>query len=239
MLRWLCFFAVGLIALVTSSAVAQPGNDGRSSAYYGLYLYSLTQFESVQKELALTEEQNTKIKSVAKELEAAQQTFLTQVVRHNAPKLTPEARSKLTEEFKATETRVHEQLGPGLAAILTAEQMTRLKQVRIQRLGGAALNDADVRKKLSISTEQQGKLTSLSKGFADKSRAMIRDYDGSVAVHEVQEKVELMRNQIDTEMFSVLTPTQSELFSQMKGKDFDLTTLPLGNGPPKVPPRSN
>jgi hypothetical protein len=239
MVRWLCFSAVGLIALVTSPAMAQRGDDGRSSARDGVYLYSLTQFEPVQKELALTEEQNTEVRLLLKEFEAAQQTFLTQVVRDNAPKLTPEAKSKLTEEYKATQTRAYEQLGPGLAAILSPEQMTRLKQVRIQRLGGAALNDADVRKKLSITTEQQGKLTSLSKEFADKSQAMIRDWDGTVAIREVQEKTELLRKQIDTEMFSVLTPTQSELFREMKGKDFDLTTLPMGNGPPRAPSRKN
>ncbi len=61
---------------------------------------------------------------------------------------------------------------PQLAAILSAEQMTRLEEIVLQAKGAEALNDAEIQAKLMINDDQKAKLAAVSKEFGDKMREL-------------------------------------------------------------------
>ncbi|MHB1038256.1 MAG: secretin N-terminal domain-containing protein [Pirellulales bacterium] len=123
---------------------------------------ALAEEADVAAKLELTPEQRTKLADLVEQRETKALELALQV-KNLAP---AERAAKLAPYRQESET-----LG---LAILTPAQRTRLEQLRLQRLGVAALGEPTVADRLKLTTEQQVKIRDLlAKRTADLARAQV------------------------------------------------------------------
>ena len=97
--------------------------------------------EPVQKELALTEDQKTKVKTLVDEYQTASREAMQGLFgRGDGERPSEEERAKRTAEFREKTDKLMAEKKPALAAVISADQMTRLEQIVLQAKGGEALN---------------------------------------------------------------------------------------------------
>jgi hypothetical protein len=232
--KWLSALVLGLaVAVLVGPASAQQEGRGRGRGGFGgqqeQTLFSLVRNEAVQKDIGLTdaakvtavaEEFGTSIRS---EMEASGLSF--QGLRD-----LPEAEQAAKRREFATKSaeitkKVTEKLEPKLKEALTAEQLARLGEIKLQASGVAALSDAAVVKELGLSEEQQKKIADL-RAEADKARAeMMASARGGGNIQEVMTKVREASAATLTKATDVLDAGQKEKFSALKGKPFDVAQL--------------
>jgi Spy/CpxP family protein refolding chaperone len=128
---------------------------------------------------------------------------------------------KLTDEQKekvkalAAEPRGNRQdMEKKIAEILKPEQVERLKQIRLQMGGAAALANREVVKALGLSDDQVAKL----KAIQDAARAKMQD----VPREERRAKMAEMRKETMDKAIEVLTPPQREKYEKLKGAKIDI-----------------
>jgi Spy/CpxP family protein refolding chaperone len=119
-----------------------------------------------------------------------------------------------------------------LNEILTPEQTQRLKQIRLQVEGPAALNSPEVAQALKLTEAQRSKLTSLQNQF----RMAVREVFESVRKltsderqarrNEIMERLDEARKETVAKSMAVLTPQQCEKLNEMQGKKIDLDAPP-------------
>lgn len=115
-----------------------------------------------------------------------------------------------------------------LAEILTPEQMSRLKELRLQVGGVAVLTTPEVAKELALTDDQLSKLKELQQ----ESMAGMREaYQGmrdlsqdarQAKMTEMREKMEKSRQETLKKAMEVLTPEQREKLEKMKGAKVDI-----------------
>ncbi|RYG38204.1 hypothetical protein EON81_04340 [bacterium] len=135
------FLFPALVLLTPALGLAQDAFD------YHCTDVTILQAKPVQKELSITEAQRTKMNSAASKHQAVldgldKQYKGKQVSQADYKKINP----KLATAFFA--------LKKDICAVLTAGQLKRLRELNLQRLGYAALNDPVVAKKIGLSDAQ-------------------------------------------------------------------------------------
>lgn len=256
MQRWnKAILAAGLAVAVSSvaaPAMAQRPEGGRGGFRGGfgggfgggggprLTVFSALRAEPVQKELAITEEQKTKLMALGDEVQTAMRELgggFGRPGEGERPSL-EEMQKRMAETREKTEKLIAEKK-PALMAILSADQATRLEQIVLQAKGGEALNDKDLQAKLMMTDEQKEKLASITKEFGDKEResfAGMRREGGEgrgnfdpEAMRAAMEKRAAIGKERDAALVAVLTPAQAEQFDMLKGKEFaDLEAVRRG-----------
>jgi hypothetical protein len=113
-----------------------------------------------------------------------------------------------------------------LGKILTPQQIQRLKQIKLQASGAAALSTAEVAKALALTGEQREKLKTLQAEYHDKTHTAVqgakkKDYK------QVRAIMADMRAKHLEAAVQVLTPPQRKKFEKMKGPkvNMDLSKL--------------
>jgi hypothetical protein len=114
-----------------------------------------------------------------------------------------------------------------LKSVLSAEQMTRLKQIRWQYLGvlGAA-QDAELASALSLDEATKEKLAALN----EEQREAMRDLreavqDGSVQREAMAAEMEKVRKELEGKALALLTDEQKSKYSELVGAPFDVSSL--------------
>jgi Spy/CpxP family protein refolding chaperone len=192
-------------------------------------LLGLLRLEQVQKELNLSDQQKEKLKGLGREARPERPA--------DGGDLTPEERQQKLDEFRKKARERMEKIEKRLAEILKPEQLERLKQIRLQATGAAALADPQVVKALGITDDQRAKLKKLYDGAGEKRRELrgsMRDLspdEREAKRAENQKKIRQIEKELMDKALEVLTPEQREKFEKMKGKKFDLDFSAL------VPPR--
>jgi Spy/CpxP family protein refolding chaperone len=211
--------AAAAVVLLASAAIAQgPGRGfasrtGGESPNDSTYLLA---FESVQKELALTDEQKDSLKKLREE-ENIRHPFAGGFIGQS-----PDAIQKKLEEH-ATENRER------VAKILTPEQVKRLNEINIQVVGAGALSFDDVAKKLDLTADQKTKLKKVAEESRRKLSELNAPNNGRPVAAENRQNFMKKLSEITAERknqsMAVLTADQKAKFEKLKGKTFDITTI--------------
>ncbi len=239
---WTGLAALGMAALMASSAFAQPGGaggrGGRGGGGFGMggrqTAVTLAGNEAVQKELALTDDQIAKVKTLGEEARAELRPSGDFAGLRDLPE--SERRTKMAEMMaKQAETSkaVAEKYKPKLAAVLDAKQVERLDQILVQAEGAQAYADPEVVKALKLTQDQQDKIASINKEAGEKSRELFGAGGGGGGAGSGNgEKIRELNQTRDKDLAAVLTADQTAAFAKLKGKDFDVAQLRRGPGGP-------
>ena len=123
-------------------------------------------------------------------------------------------------------------LSKKIADILTPEQYKRLKQIRLQVEGPAAINSHEVAMKLGLTKEQRKSLKVLQEQIGQEARDIVASLQGLTADErnakkiEIYTKIETLRARRTEDALAILTPAQRKEFEQMQGPKLDLGALP-------------
>jgi Spy/CpxP family protein refolding chaperone len=227
---------MGIVAAMSSlvagnAAAQQPGvrplagQRGRFNSTGGTTIFSIVGTDVVKKELNVTNEQKAKLAALAEEFETARREI--RATTSNLRNLDNEGRMKVFADMQSrTETLIADKRRV-LVNILSIEQVSRLDQIDLQLKGSNALSDSNVQGKLNFTDEQKQKLETLRTEFSDKLRAIVglRSRPDGEDYRKAMEQVQAVQSERDAATLSVLTPAQTEEFSAMKGKTFDVESL--------------
>src|SRR5688572_25073822 len=174
---------VGLVLTLVQGVVKAQGFFG---GFRGNPVMLLGQ-ESVQKELKLTDEQMKKAEEVR-----------------------TKSREKMQEIFGGDEgdrqkkmQELNEENRKAIAAFLSPEQSTRLKQISYQQRGAGALADPEVAKALAMTEEQQAKIKTINEETTAAMRQLFTP--GEAPDDEARKKMDDLRKSSGEKLLAVLS----------------------------------
>jgi len=106
-----------------------------------------------------------------------------------------------------------------LGQILTPKQIQRLKQIKLQAAGAAALSIPEVATALALTEEQREKLKTLQEQFRDKTHGAVT---GAKNLKQVRAVLAEMREKNLEAAVQVLSPPQRKKFEKMKGPKINM-----------------
>lgn len=221
-----------LVALLSCVAVAaaqggggQGGGQGRGGQRGGRGGFAselgLAMRADVQKELAITDDEKTKLNELSQKSRPQRGSGNT-----GAGQTTdPAERMKQAAERRAQQHK-------DVAAILTDSQMKRLGELVLQRQGFSALGQEDVQTALKLSADQVQKVKDLLAKEREAGQALRqRRTDGTMTQEEIQAATKKNTDTTNAELAKVLTSDQAAKFKEMQGKPFTFdTTTGRGGG---------
>jgi Spy/CpxP family protein refolding chaperone len=225
------FFVLILIVLLSSASAQQKGK-GRGGfggfgggTFGGNNLATLAGNEAVQKDLGVSGDLKEKLNSLRDDLTAARQK------EYQTASINPQDFQNLTQEQRQKMNQIgnklNDEFDPKVKALLSADQVKRLNQIRLQAAwqnqGPPALLLADVASELKLSDEQRQKLNALTMEYAQKQREL---FTGGFN----QEAAAKMREERTSKALDVLTAEQKEKLNSLKGNSFDVSQLGGGFG---------
>jgi len=228
------------IALAGSaSAQRQPGGQGRGFGGGGIGF--LISNEAVQKELKMEKEQVDKANETVKTIRDKHADEFTKL-RDLAAE---ERRTKMTELTKT----VNDETLKAVGEVLKPEQMTRLKQIELQRAGFAAYSRADVQTALKLNDEQKEKVKTITEEGNKAIRELMpmvtpgaggrpaRGAGGAGGAGGPNaEKITALRKETTEKIVAVLTDDQKKSWKEMTGESF---TMPVATGRRPVTPKKD
>ncbi len=106
-----------------------------------------------------------------------------------------------------------------LGQILKPQQIERLRQIKLQAAGAAALSIPEVANALGLADEQREKLKTLQGEFRDKTHEAVQ---GAKNLKQVRAILAEMREKNLQSAVQVLTPQQRKKFEKMKGPKINM-----------------
>jgi LTXXQ motif family protein len=233
------------IALAGSaSAQRQPGGQGQGrGGFGGGGIGGLIRIEAVQKELKMEKEQVEKATAAIKTVTDKHADEFAKL--RDLP--ADERRTKSQEINKV----VNDETTKAVGEVLKPEQMTRLKQLELQRAGFAAYSRADVQTALKFTDEQKEKV----KTIADEANKQIRELMPMGTAGGARpargaggagagarggpnaEKMTAIRKETTEKIVAVLTDDQKKSWKEMTGEAF--TFPPPTFGRPATPKKDD
>jgi len=237
---------VGLVAALAGSASAQrqPGGQGRGGfggGFGGGGVGFLISNEAVQKELKMDKDQADKATEAVKKVREKHADDFTKL--REAPQ--EERRTKMQELAK----EVNEETMKAVGEVLKPEQMTRLKQIELQRASFAAFTRPEVQEALKLTTEQKEKVKTITddankdiqalRGAGGQGGRQGRGQGGAGGAGRGQgrggfgannEKVTAIRKEATEKLVALLTDDQKKTWKGMTGDPFE---VPLTRPAPK------
>jgi len=230
-------FALALVAavlLVTAASAQQKGRGrgfgfGSGGGQQGLV--TLAANEAVQKDLGVSGDIASKLNSLRDEYNAArtkdnQAAGLDYQALQN---LSDDERRTKTAEFARKSAEISAKLNndfmPKLKALISDDEIKRLKQIQIQAQGSGALANQDVASELNLNDEQKKKLADLTAEYGQKQQALFR---GDGDQQERFAKVRELGTERDRKALEVLTSEQKDKFTALKGSPFDVSQINFG-----------
>jgi Spy/CpxP family protein refolding chaperone len=105
-------------------------------------------------------------------------------------------------------------------ALLAPEQRERLKQIRLQVLGPAALGDPEIARILELTEEQRQSFKALPGKVRQATRKALREA-GNLTADQQEEKAAEVRKKILKTALETLTTEQRDKFEKLKGPKFE------------------
>lgn len=207
--------ALGVAVLMTS-AMAQPGGGGRGQGRGGMRMMGgmqssafLLQRPDVQADLKLTDDQKTKLSGLRDEM---METFRSSF--QDLRDASPEERQKAMQ-------KVNEEMDKKINGVLNADQQKRLKEIGIQLGGLRVVTTPEMQKALGITEDQKTKIQALLAKQAE-ANASIREkmQSGEIDRTEIGALMEKNQKALDDEIGKVLTTEQKDKLKAMSGKPF-------------------
>jgi Spy/CpxP family protein refolding chaperone len=205
--------------LTADAAMAQPPGRGEGNRVGGdspndpAYLL---ESESVQAELALTDEQKANLQKIRDDANSNPNAF------RGFMRMTPEQIEKRLQQRANAERK-------RIAKVLSPEQMQRLDEINIQAAGVTALGYVDVAKMLKLTAEQKTELKKLSEETSDKLANLYSPTNGQPAGNltpqQLTEKRDEIRSERANRALAILTDEQKAAFEKLQGEKFDTSTI--------------
>jgi Spy/CpxP family protein refolding chaperone len=206
----LALFAAALVAMVAQPVLAQGGGGGRGMGRPRAYSQArLATLSEVATDLKLTDDQKTKISTIADQL----QSDIRSSVSGGPPDM-----DKMEQMNQDATAKVD--------ALLDAGQQKRLSEIALQINGISSLNDPSVRKALQFTGEQTKKYEEAR----DANRQAMQEMIG-MSREDRQAKRDEFRKAADDRLLGVLTDQQKTEFEAMKGTALTVDLSPLQQRP--------
>jgi len=177
--------------------------------------------EAVQKELALTDEQQARLQKLRDERTAEGPAFFTQLMGLS--------QSEIQKRFESR-AKVSRQK---IAQILTPKQNERLSEINIQMAGITALGYQEVADKIGLTADQKIQLKNLADDTGRRltelfptSQAQLRDEQTR---QERKKKQDAIKSERKDKVISLLTNEQKAKFEKLQGEKFDLSSIHVTN----------
>lgn len=193
-------------AFAADDPPANPPARGTGGGRGGFNLFAN---ETVQKDLALTDEQKESIKKISDDFRSS----LSGLSREDR-------RSKMPELRKAMDEKI--------GAVLNDKQKGRLKEIRLQIQGPAALATKEVAEAVKLTDDQVSKINDLTKSLADARREAYQGGGGRNA--DAREKLAKLRTETNEKILAVLNSDQKASFEKLQGAKIDLPARGSGGG---------
>jgi len=225
--------AVALLAFMVTGAVGQDqGRGGRGGAGGGFggrtggsgfggrtgggdMTMTLLRLEPVRTELEISPDQE---EALTKMTEQNRQERPSGDFRNMSEDERTEFFAKMRKQSEERTAKMKEQL----EEVLFPEQLERLEQINIQLQGIAALQNAEVAKKLKMTAAQTKELEEVRNGIMEKMRDSMREIFASGNREGIREKIEKMRDDMEGDVLAVLNTDQKKKFEEMKGEPFEM-----------------
>ncbi len=215
--RWMfTCLAVSVVCTLAAScgAAAQDpqGNQGRRGGNRGGFGQDLSTNEKVQADLKLTDDQKEQIKKIVADTPRPMRD-------QNASR----------EERMAKMQEYQKDLQDKLNTVLNDSQKARMKEIRLQVRGTAALSDKEVAESLKLTDDQVNKIKDLNKSLADARTAAFSG--GGRPDQDAMDKLTKLRTETNEKILAVLTSDQKTQFEKMQGTKLEgLPTFGGGAG---------
>ena len=169
--------------------------------------------ERVQKELKLSEEQILKVKEIIREVRQKRLPELEKL-----RKLSPEAgREKFVQLSKAYSDEALQNAGD----VLMAEQVKRLKQIRLQQEGLRAFRDAELSKPLKLTEAQTQEIKKIEDELREKGIEVLHGGARS-GFQEALAALASLRKDALQKAVELLTPEQKKVWQELSGEPFEI-----------------
>jgi hypothetical protein len=196
----------------------------------------LVQQKSVQQELKMTEEQIKKVKEIPQKIRELFQAEGQKLKRD------PQWTKKRQELMKE---RVMSELHKAVAAVLSPDQMKRLRQISLQENGPVAFSDPEVEKALDLTADQKTKIKAINEDFLTQAFKILDISEGGLKTDTNLPKV---RKEMVGKITALLSDKQRETYSGLVGEPFEVkkerrmtrgpdgANAPAGTRPPLTVP---
>jgi hypothetical protein len=189
------------------AAQQRPQRGGGGGGRGGSNLFAN---ETVQKDLALTAGQKDSIKKISDDFRKSI-SGLSQADRQ----------TKMPELRKAMDDKID--------SVLNATQKARMKEIRLQAQGPAALATKEVAAALRLSDDQVKQIAELTKGLENARRETLQ-FGGGGRSADVREQLTILQTEATEEILAVLDSDQQAIFEKMQGAKIDLPAGGFGGG---------
>jgi len=213
---------ITLTALVAGSAISMAqGGGGQGRGFGGMMRMGqdstgimLLQRQDVQKDLAITADQKTKLEAYQQAQQDAMRARMEEMRNGGGGGFDPEA-------MRAAFTKMQEENKAKVSAILTKEQMARLREINIQMMGARAAMVPEFAKELGITDEQKASIEKIQETANQANQALMEKMrSGEIDREEIRPRMEKNNTALTTEVEKVLTDAQKAKLKAMGGKTF-------------------
>lgn len=204
---FMCPRRVLLVVICLSAARlchAQQDMFHRPSPFAGTSILTLALFDEVRTELKTSQEQNAKedvlLVNLQREVQESMRTGIGDLAAQRP------AIAKINGKYDEE-----------CLALLTEDQVRRLKQLFVQFNGGNAITNGVIAKELAITDEEKAKIQQLQDESTKKVRAL---FDQVLTPAEMREERAKLREQLKADIEKVLAVEQLAKFKGMFGAKF-------------------
>ncbi len=245
MVRRSLFIAGMLLALgsIAATASAQPGGGGggMGGMFGGLFgggagatvtNLMLLRMPTVQTELSLTSGQQTQINDLLTESTQNIRDSMGQINFQDLMNATQEERQKMMDDIRKKVEDGTKGLDDKVGTILNPTQSKRLNELRLQRMGAAALILPETVKSLGLNNDQvtkiKGIISSATNAFTPPTFDPNQSpEDRQTAMQDLRKKMQDQTAKTQKDCLAVLTDDQSLTWANLCGKTF---TFPANGG---------
>jgi len=196
---------IGVVALLASPVLAQPGGRGGFGGPG-----ALLRIEKVQKDLGLDKDAVTKVDDAIKKVNEDMKDEVAKMRDRNASQ----------EERVAAGKKVNEATEKALKDVLSEKQQKRLKQIQRQIAGISIFQDEEFQKTMKLSDEQKDKVKEINKDL-DKELADLRGGGGGFNPETFAQMATLRKDAL-TNAMKVLNDDQKKQMKELTGEPLEL-----------------
>lgn len=178
--------------------------------------------ESVQADLKLTDSQKQQLAELGDQRDRGRERMAPFFEKMQSA-TTDEERQQIQAEMQAEMQKATEEGEEAVRKLLNAEQLQRLNQIMLQRVGTRAFLQEDVARDLSLTESQKAELTALQAQY-DEAR-------GQLGFRATDEEREQLRAQWEPKFTALLSPAQQQQWTQKIGDPAPVITRGGPGGP--------
>jgi len=231
--------SVVLLVAWVGTAGAQPLERGRRGGFDSVV--TLAGNFDVQTDLGIQGELSQQLVVLREDMLAAREK--EQRLAGIAERASDDASDEARERMPEIRAKLNEEFVPKLTALVSADQLSRLNQIRLQYVlanhGPKAVTAPDVAGELSLSDDQKEALRALHEELAERERQIFKsNWDMDVlasheSIREALDQIGAKQREAEAKLVeegtekttALLSAEQQDKLAVLKGKPFDVSKL--------------